>query len=130
MNNVNIPALRKVVEWAEAEAAKPEHLCEWYQGLFVMPTSADDPVLSSLPEGSRGTVMARRVTLALDCGTAYCIAGKVAFDSGRAWTYSTAGDVAQEELGLTDSQAVWLFSAGNSIEDVREIAESLAGERL
>jgi hypothetical protein len=125
MTDVNIPLLRKAVEWAEAEAAKPERLSAWNQSWWaVQPESL-----------GRST----------DCGTCYCIAGFIAsmqelqeapseyvptdidfvgLDGGRV----DASDVAMKALGVTDDKG--LFYAGNTIEDVRRIAESIAGESL
>lgn len=123
---VNIPLLRKAVEWAEAEAAKPRELCEWHQGAWV-----------ALPQELRR---------APDCGTCYCIAGHVVATLG--YTHPakneygdhmvnpvTKGHVdphkrAMKELGLTDDQAGELFRGCNNIKDVRRIAEAIAGERL
>lgn len=121
---VNIPLLRKAVEWAEAEAAKPEGESEWYQGFWL-----------STPIG--------------DCGTAYCIAGWVAQHVDPRYALRSAADgvhacdIAGDALGLPNPEPSWvhmgltgrhamqpLFSGGNSIEDVRRIAESIAGERL
>lgn len=111
-NTVNIPLLRKAVEWAEAEAAKGE-MSAWDQTTFVE-------------------------TRAL-CGTAYCIAGYIgqmldpAFVAS-AWSgEDLVSDVAAEALGIAPSTGITpghLFYSGNTIEDVRRIAEDLAGERL
>ena len=80
MPEVNIPLLRKAVEWAEAEAL--------------------------------------------------CIAGKVAFDLTGNMSYFDAEPIAREALGLDNGQAIRLFNQWNDIEDVRRIAEDIAGERL
>lgn len=128
--NVNIPLLRKVVEWAEAEWEKRERgeFCEWDQNdWYTIPQWA--AVRQDLP-----------VTA---CGTAMCIAGYVAYnadpylranvDRNGAWSNAQgkhACQIAQEELGLTDEQAEVLFRASNTIEMVREIAEEIAGEPL
>ena len=118
---LNVPLLRKMVEWVEGEATKPIREREWNQDSYVY----------------RG--------VAFNCGTAYCVAGKIAIDAG--WTpfyrresststervekdgvVMDADDVAKRVLGLED---VWgLFNAGNSSSDVRMIAEALAGEAL
>jgi hypothetical protein len=124
---VNIPLLRKAVEWAEAEAAKPEALCEWNQGAWV-----------ALPE--------EMSFKSPDCGTCYCVAGHIVASLGythpvkdefsdRMINPVTKGHVdpferAQKELGITRDQAHSLFSGGNDIEQVRQIAEAIAGERL
>ena len=108
------------MEWAEAEAAKPFELCEWYQPAYRV--EPDEFELSfELHKKSP------------ECGTCYCIAGYVAamVQPSRHWHYSD--DIAQgamRALGLGDDQASDLFDAGNSIVDVRRIAEGIAGERL
>jgi hypothetical protein len=119
----NIPLLRKAVEWAEAEAAKPYELCEWNQATWAR---AAYDLQGKSPE----------------CGTCYCVAGYVASQigdvpkSGAAIVNLSPGhsdtvpNVAKEALGLTQRQAAALFMAGNTIEDVRQIAEKIAGERL
>lgn len=118
MSEVNVPLLRKAVEWAESEAAKPREVSQWHQTRFAEP---------------------------IDCGTAYCLAGWVAVNDGLPQSvfaeYMAKSDASGEAaitiedraaavLGLTDEQANRLFDADNTIEDVREIAESMAGERL
>jgi hypothetical protein len=114
----NLPLLRKVVEWAESEARKPQSESEWYQDTYSM-------------EGYK---------LGRTCGTAYCIAGYVA---GEAEGYQPVGwqsGVAMNMLGIDMDDAwggfphqVGLFDAGNTIEDVRDAAERIArkyGEEL
>jgi hypothetical protein len=129
--NVNIPLLRKAVEWAEAEAAKPWELSEWNQSMWAMPASA----LVRYHDGAKK---------APECGTCYCIAGfvsslhaaEVRADGDCADLLDADGFVIEEDeyaqnaLGLTERQANTLFRASNTIEDVRRIAESIAGERL
>lgn len=126
----DIPLLRKAVEWAEAENAKPLAECRWFQELYRV----------------KGDSIAR------DCGTAYCIAGYVAEISGCQWhpelfefllpedgewapPSGTVGvhSRARRLLGLAHEEAHDLFESGNTIEDVRRIAEQIAaraGERL
>jgi hypothetical protein len=126
-DQVNIPLLRKAVEWAEAEAAKPEREREWDQGYWV-----------TLP-------VMRAAELGLDeaqCGTVYCIAGWTCHAAGEDFKRDsdtllsrTAEDVhisdrAAELLGIDRLAASALFNGGNTIEDVRRIAEEIAGERL
>lgn len=127
MSEVNVPLLRKAVEWAEAEAAKPPELCEWNQDLWR--TTPEQRAEFGLPVSPA-------------CGTAYCIAGYVAHISGFKWddeTDEVEGDnrpvfeVAAELLGIRPDGGLnpsHLFYANNSIEDVRRIAEEIAGERL
>lgn len=137
---VNIPLLRKAVEWAEAEAAKPWELCEWYQGWFKTPAS----------EVSEGAwVDDRYVTNAQvkapSCGTCFCIAGWITEQTlpseltlhkdgfllldPNGLTVTDAEEFASKQLGL-DAGRHPLFNGGNTIEDVRRIAESIAGEAL
>lgn len=129
----NLPLLRKVVDWAQAEAAKPDHECAW-----------DQSVWKSLVERP--------------CGTAYCIAGYTAQISGGVWSQDGHGELLIAEpgeegtrkccneehvispsqraatlLGLTPNEAGDLFEAENGIADIREIADQIAaraGERL
>lgn len=112
MPEVNIPLLRKAVEWAEAEAAKPLPESQWYQGAFRQEKA---------------------------CGTAYCIAGYVAQMQDPRYAKDVwaggkfVGETAAEALGIKSSMGTepgHLFYSGNTIEDVRRIAEDIAGERL
>lgn len=115
---VNVPLLRKAVEWAEAEAAKPYG--NWYQvDTVVLP---EERVLYGL--GTAG------------CGTAYCVAGFIAatvtgldnpYDSPEV---DTVCDFAAKAIGVERYKAWALWDMTNSIEDVRRIAEEIAGERL
>lgn len=113
----NIPLLRKAVEWAEAEAAKPKAERLWEQWDYITPKP---------------------------CGTAYCIAGWVVATTApnvvlrdgsfeRDGDYLSPFDEAKQLLGLTYHEAEDLFVEDNTIEDVREVAEQIAaraGERL
>lgn len=149
----DIPRLRKAVEFAEASAAAYGPDLEdifatggvdtaWYQGFYVAlirePTAED--VLSG-----QATVQS--------CGTAYCIAGYTVaqlpgyseklvpragptcavlkpYLNGRPIADLEIAELARRELGLTRGQADQLFDGGNSVEDVRRIAEEIAGEPL
>lgn len=131
----NVPYLRKVVEWVEAEAKRTEDR-EWYQATWLVPGK------------EAATDFSQQVDF---CDTACCVAGKVALLEG--WTPETyhdnisegsrftsnvlkggekrhVGHVASDALGLTDSEADRLFMASNTVEDIRAIAEEIAGERL
>ena len=123
MPDVNIPLLRKCVEWAEAEAMKlDQRESQWEQGAWVR--MAED--------------------IGRNCGTCYCIAGYVTLmgegierdEVGIFGFRDVSGKTifpckyAQESLGLSDRQTGQLFRAANTIEDVRRIAEEIAGERL
>lgn len=115
---VNVPLLRKAVEWAEGEAAKPPELCEWWQGMWVTePKDFAIETVFGMPKK------------APECGTCYCIAGYICevlgLDTKRGYTEPSA-----EALGIDGDRAEDLFHGGNTIEDVRRIAEGIAGERL
>lgn len=133
---VNIPLLRKAVEWAEAEAAKPEIDRQWDQTQWFL--SSDDRAFNllytvPLTDIERDQVEA---VLAAHCGTSHCIAGYVGalLDERFATTNWIVGvhvkKFARDALGLNHEQADRLFNFDNSIADVRRIAEELAGERL
>jgi hypothetical protein len=116
MKQEMIPNLRKAVEWAEAEAMKPESDSQWNQG---------EVYLSPLDSGR-------------SCGSSYCIAGWiVATEYGVTDPYKAmpkySGGVmpfAADMLGLDEDERDELFAAENSIQAVRRIAERIAGEKL
>ena len=130
---VNIPLLRKAVEWVEAEAERPFGESEWDQKSWV----------KAYHEGSElfnpKTNCYEEVST---CGTAYCVAGYVGQllepayrDSTWVWNKDKGGDIhvsnfAQEQLGITPEEGFRLFHADNTAEDIRRIAESIAGEPL
>lgn len=140
---VNIPLLRKAVEWAEAEAARPEIDRQWRQAAWVStPEDVAWDVVVGTPldevgfEDGFGRLLN---TVESQCGTAYCLAGWIgqALDPRYATQHIVddvhVARVAADALGI-DYQAArgegGLFAAENSIEDVRRIAEEIAGERL
>lgn len=117
-----IPMLRRAVQWAEAGAAKGDGVGQWWQSEVYM------------TEGER----VGHYGLAPGCGSSYCIAGWiVASHYGVDSPYQRPPDglsgsmsAARVLLGLDAGKAGALFEAGNSIEDVRRIAEDIAGEAL
>lgn len=105
---VNMPLLRKAVAWAEAEAAKPEEECQWWQEEYE----------------KAGDLIGRT------CGTCYCIAGYVLHINGFA-TNGCADEQAAALLGIDvedHNGCVGLFNAENTIADIRRIAEGIAEE--
>jgi hypothetical protein len=111
----NLPLLRKAVEWAEAEAARPDQEnSEWAQAYFQI----------------SGCLIDR------ECETAYCIAGYVVQLAGRDRSFATLSEQAAHLLGISNLShhaAAGLFDASNTIEDVRRHADRIAaaaGERL
>ncbi len=143
---VNIPLLRKGVEWVEEQDALRElgQNSFWDQEFWMM-RRWQGAELDSL----------ELLNLAQDqlkehwCDSGMCFAGKIAFDAG--WKPVYADDasevadsatkegvpgtsfiraVAQKLLGLDWWEADRLFEGTNTAADIREIAEDLAGERL
>lgn len=144
---INIPMLRKAVEWAEAQQLEAQLndmlgvISEWNQGVWI---ARDDETN--------------------ECGTSYCIAGYIVIQAGYkprwseddtwslAWgqesvyvsdkynnTRLLISDVAARELGQTHECCCCcdecylidaLFDGTNKAEDIRRIAEELAGEKL
>lgn len=115
---VNVPLLRKVVEWVESqELIGPQAGREWYQGTWF-------------GIGLEGW----------SCGTAMCIAGKLALDDGwtpvngaivrKAGTEAAVHVVAARLLGIDPYSDISLFYGSNTAADIRALAEALAGERL
>lgn len=124
---VNVPLLRKAVEWAEAEAAKPPELCEWEQNWWSLSVQVREQRRyydDLTPEEQRA------FNKAPTCGTCYCIAGYVAAQAGARVAGWGMEDIATDLLGLDFDAARRLFYSHNTIEDVRRIAEEIAGERL
>jgi len=133
MPDVNIPLLRKAVEWAEAEAMKPIEMSRWEQTMWV--TTPQDQAYSRArlaelgPRGWNGW-MEQAAKRAPECGTCYCIAGYIAHEVEGMAVGRSADDAAGDLLGISTDNADELFNANNTIEDVRRIAESIAGEKL
>lgn len=128
--HVDVPLLRKVVEWAEVEAKKPFMERAWYQDAYYM--RPGEHVFN--PETEKSEIR---------CGTAYCIAGwTVAETLGPDEAMNFSGDVvtsagefirdceerALEMLNISTDHG--LFDCSLTIEEVRAIAEKIAGEPL
>jgi len=153
MAEVNVPLLRKAVEWVEEQDKKPEIESEWYQGEWMV--SDRQYAWRMASEGVaeyRDAMYARNEYLSYDeqkklvelasywlensCGTAYCVAGYVAqmHEPGFQTAHQVRGEsienYARKKLGLSQDQADQLFSGGNDAADVRMIAEFIAGEKL
>lgn len=148
MTEVNIPLLRKGVEFVEAEAAKPRNKSRWNQGDWIVTRlqAARRRNKLSQPQflGYNGAQSLRKEyetqhERTKECGTLYCFAGYIASlehedkDLVRG-EYRGSNlhpqSVAQKALGLDMHQAGLLFSGKNTAKDIRKIAESIAGERL
>lgn len=169
MTEVNVPLLRKAVEWVEEQSNLPEIDRQWNQRawkeserdraedfafgvaneMWAKTHGDEDKVIfvkgyttttgiqveghyRFKPEYSK---LYRKVMNQLlpKCKTAYCVAGYVCAINGEGnLPESKISNRAIELLGIPDSP--WgthpLFAGGNSAEDVRQIAEEIAGERL
>jgi hypothetical protein len=147
MSEVNIPLLRKAVEWVEEQDKLPEAEREWDQTTWAGARFIDpnDPslVYDSYMLGSGeyyktwDEIQRLAEQRGMTCGTAYCVAGWIGQqqDSAYKTTWNPPGkppvdDFAQVVLGLTAEQADELFDEGNSAADIRRISESIAGEKL
>lgn len=141
---VNVPLLRKAVEWAETEATIPEIDREWAQDVWhhSAANKARDLAYTFLcdmtsKERTPGEQLdIRQVSSRLEpmCKTSYCIAGWICHEAGIAPTTVDERDEfdwvenANRLLGI--DRAYGLYSGGNSIEAIRFIAEYIAGEPL
>ncbi len=135
-NTVNIPLLRKAVEWVEEQDKLPEIDREWLQASYqVDPIAHSHFLVTDIPTPSweRAAVQEQLIP---HCGTAYCVAGYVGQLVDERYKHvQQIGDVhvsavAIKALGLTDVQAKMLFHGTNDAERIRELAELFAGEKL
>ena len=134
---MNIPLLRKMVEWVEAESELPLRKRDWYQGAWTRKWKKLPRTFEMVDEY---------------CGTNYCVAGKIAHDAGWVVTDPYEMDeeapfyihlraekdgevrlireIAASELGVPYRDADGLFAGWHSASDLRRVAEEMAGERL
>jgi len=123
---VNVPLLRKAVEWVE-EQVELDGWGQWDQSAWLVTEDFRIHELDHEP----------------GCGTAYCVAGYVGQLVNPAyledaWGGTVVGapgarhvsDVAREALGLTPMQADMLFESTNGVDRIRELAEGFAGGAL
>jgi hypothetical protein len=125
---VNKPALVKVVAWVAGEHAKKDLPSEWDQDWWYRRKVDDGTDVDTAPNW---------------CGTAACVAGKVAIMAGGIpeigtsagevsdhvimpdGSRQTARTVAMRELGLNERQADVLFSGANNYDDIMSIAKQI-----
>jgi len=142
-DNVNIPLLRKAVEWVEHQATLPEIDREWDQGFYVLHPLGRARIMLAEQEGRAQRLTHRDLEqvdhiyeVAAHCGTAFCVAGYVGqlADDRYVRSDSVGGvhvsDFAKELLGISYSDSERLFDGNNTAADVRRIAEEIAGQRL
>ena len=134
---VNIPLLRKAVEWVEFQATLPEIDREWYQARYIAPPEIMAMNLIQVAlETTAHDYRQQLQVLTNHCGTAYCVAGYVGQLASDDYKYADqVGDVhvsefARQELGLTLEESQRLFAGENDAGAVRRIAEAIAGEAL
>ena len=148
----NVPLLRKVTEWVEAEGAKSEHdpSRSWFQGVWRgFKVACQGNLLDVVAGGERISADHYR------CGTAYCFAGyTMELAEGWQWAkYDDEGNLtddevvhvdrpndvipvataARRELGLTTREAADLFTGYNSVATIRAQVDAVlrrAGDRL
>ena len=131
---LNIPLLRKSVEWVETQEQLAGSKRHWFQGSWTKKLM--DHAQQDLNDPY--------------CGSAMCVAGKVSFDAGwkPVWYEEDDGGteyadnatkngvemsidlIARNELGITYEQSEALFAGYNDASDIRRVAESIAGQRL
>lgn len=154
MTEVNVPLLRKTVEWVEEQAALHWRHREWRQSDWVSPPPGADTdgtcsnATCRCCEPQRRALRARATGPA--CGTAYCLAGYIGHLDGVLATIpviardgtvvevetdrTTDGEhvsrYAARRLGLTGETEHPLFNASNTAQEIRRIAEKIAGEPL
>ena len=124
MTEVNVPLLRKAVEWVEAQAELEVTERQWMQGAWTVPEEHRVQQMNHAP----------------GCGTAYCVAGYIGQllnEDYAQYDWATldgepmhVSDFAEKQLGLSGRQAYTLFEAGNSPERIRALAEEYAGGSL
>ena len=135
MTDVNIPLLRKAVEWVEEQAQKPDIDREWFQPNYVC-TPTPRAFLMLRQTGWDHASLENLNQVAAHCGTAYCVAGYIGMISDPRYAEAEVvddvhvSDFATAELGITRSQAGDLFSGANTAADIRTAAERIAGEAL
>jgi hypothetical protein len=124
VNKINVELLRKTIEWAESESVKAAagERSEWNQGTWLRTN---------------------------DCGTACCVAGKVAYDEGFRVLDDVLGvntgkiidadgvesdlsisEIAQDRLGLSHNAGAALFDGDNDIADLWHIANVITNGEI
>lgn len=139
MTNVNVPLLRKAVEWVEEQDKLPLIDRVWNQGDWVTAAARRArQLLIGVPIEDRPEVAEQ---IEPHCGTAFCVAGYIGQMHDERYIKSQTVDgvhvsvYAADLLGLDytnyDGEALHeLFSGANSAYDIRQIAEELAGETM
>ena len=131
---IDIPKLRKLVEWVEEQDVLAESDRVWDQELWFHQDRSVVVAIEALHNKYDPY-----------CGTSMCAAGKLAFDDGWKPVWDSDGhsdraekdgvekyysQIGAEVLGLAYEAEYELFNANNNAGDIRAIAEDYAGERL
>lgn len=146
---VNVPLLRKAVEWVEEQVAVPEIDRQWRQRTWVtQPRWKAEDLLEPMCTSARGLIDFEKVyklakQVEPHCGTAYCVAGYVAQLVDESYQTNSYGDggvhcsvVAAKALGIpyvlssAGIAQTELFEGNNTAEGIRYFAEYYAGEKL
>lgn len=135
-NTVNVPLLRKGLEWVEEQAALPVTRRRWNQGSYVVPWRRW--LLSQVSAAEYHKAVFQSETGALfDCGTACCFAGYIAQEAEPGFNElsiedqsQSARDVAIKHLGISEWEARHLFNGDIGPAAIRSICEKIAGEPL
>ncbi len=142
-SKVNVPLLRKAIEWVESEGAKPLEERVWDQAFWSRNASEE-------VENIRGFLFEYGDTLGDDarehhqrqlaiwearadhCGTTMCVAGYVCdIASPEKVELKDVEATAAALLGLTRPEASRIFfNMSDDPAEIRWIAEEISGERL
>jgi hypothetical protein len=136
---INTPLLRKAVEWVEEQAALDVSARQWRQSSWIAPAVTFDEVAVNDDHE-----FYQAFTVEPTCRTKACVAGKLVLDAGYTrfrrvdWSIDSVMTengweqipvVARRLLGAENFDG-GLFDLSNTAEDVRRIAEDIAGEKL
>lgn len=146
----NTPLMRKTVEWVEEQDKLSVEESQWRQGDWCTTKVVCDGELFSLQ--SYGTTVEDLGLWAgtyeeVKCGTAFCVAGKIAYDAGldmdtqgvivssedphlSGYIGEHCSEYAEDALGLEPWQSTQLFSGSNGAEDIRRMCEAWTKEKL
>lgn len=141
--SLNIELLRTLVSWAEKEDQMPEDKRRWDQGEWAR--GAATKRRRKNPDSGETDL----VEVSVSCGTTFCLAGNACHLAGDKFVVpeyeahfgesvdvtevlTAEGDLrgiegrATDLLGIKGYEARELFDGSNDIDDVREIAASIA----
>jgi hypothetical protein len=135
---VNIPLLRKAVEWVEFQASLPEIDREWDQSRYITSSDLRARILIEVTHNGDdfSQYYPQLAAISNHCGTAYCVAGYIGQMHDERYKYEDqiggthVSTYAMDLLGIDKDDGHALFMGDNTAADVRRIAERIAGEPL